>query len=118
VVTAARFRSLALSFDGATEVPHFDRSAFRTTRRIFATLPPDGATANLMLDLEVQAAVCEALPHAFSPVAGGWGRMGATTVDLRAVKEADLMRVMTEAHAKASEPKGAARPRRSTRKKN
>jgi hypothetical protein len=109
MVTAARFRAIALSFEGATEVPHFDRAAFRTTRRIFATLPADGATANLMLDHDLQAAVCEALPKAFAPVPGGWGRMGCTTVELRVVKEADLVRVLNEAFARANEKRPKAK---------
>ncbi len=85
-----------------------ERAAFRTKRRIFATVPPDGQSANLALDLDLQEAVCEALPDAFSPVPGGWGRMGYTTVSLRAVSEEDLTRALKVAHARASEP---ARPR-------
>ncbi len=104
MVTASRFRELALAFEDATEVPHMERSAFRTPRKIFATLPPDGATANLLLVQELQTAVVEAMPKAFRPVDGGWGRMGYTTVDLRVVAEADLIRVLTEAHALAREP--------------
>jgi hypothetical protein len=105
MVTAARFRELALSFEGAIEVPHMERAAFRTKRRIFATLPPDGASANLLLDRELQEAVCEMLPKAFAPVPGGWGRMGYTTVNLEVVSEVDLMRALTEAHERSSEPK-------------
>ena len=105
MIRANRFRELALSFAGALEVPHMDRVAFRTKRRIFATLAPDGGSANLLLDLDLQEAVCEALPKAFAPVPGGWGRMGYTTVSLRAVSEADLTRALGEAHARASEPK-------------
>ena len=89
-----------------------DRAAFRTKRRIFATLPPDGASANLLLDRDLQEALCEAKPRAFSPVPGGWGRMGYTTVSLRAVSEADLVNALTEAHARASEPK----PKRARRR--
>jgi hypothetical protein len=37
-VTAARARKLALSLPETSEVPHFDRAAFRTPRKIFATL--------------------------------------------------------------------------------
>ena len=115
MITAARFRKLALSFEGATEVPHFDRAAFRTKRRMFATLAADGASANLLLDRDLQAAVCEALPNAFAPVPGGWGRMGYTTVNLHTVGEADLVRALEEAHARASEPK--TKPRRKTARK-
>jgi hypothetical protein len=115
MVTAARFRKIALSFEGATEVPHMERAGFRTKRRMFATLPPDGATANLLLDRDLQEAVCEELPDAFAPVPGGWGRMGYTTVNLRTVREADLVRALTEAHAASlpkTKPKAAAKKRR------
>jgi hypothetical protein len=114
MVTAARFRKLALSLEGALEVPHMERAAFRTKRRIFATLPPDGASANLLLDRDLQDAICQALPRAFAPVPGGWGPMGYTRVDLRAVSEAELARVLTEAHARASEPK--AKPARKAKR--
>ncbi len=117
-VTAARFRKLALSLEGAVEVPHMDRAAFRTKKRIFATLAADEKSANLALDAELQAAVCEAVPGAFAPVPGGWGRMGFTTVDLRRVGEADLVRALGEAHARAlpPSPKRTAKPRASTRR--
>ncbi len=103
MITGARFRTLCLAHEGATEVPHFDRAAFRV-RKMFATLPPDGRTANLLLVPELQAAVVDAMPHAFSPVPGGWGRMGYTTVDLARVTEAELTPVLRESHALASEP--------------
>lgn len=112
MVSAARFRKLALSFEGAIEVPHMERAAFRTKRRIFATMPPDGASANLLLDPELQEAVCENLPNAFAPVPGGWGRMGYTTVNLRVVSEEELMPVLTESHALASQPKTKAKTKR------
>jgi len=104
MVTAARFKQLCLSLAGTSEVSHFDRLAYRTTRKMFATLPPDGRTANLLLVPELQAAVVESLPHAFQPVPGGWGRMGYTTVELAKVDENELVPVLCEAHALASEP--------------
>jgi hypothetical protein len=118
MVTAARFKQLCVSLANTSEVPHFDRLAYRTPRKIYATLPPDGETANLLLVPELQAAIVEALPHAFQPVPGGWGRMGYTTVDLRKVDENELVRVLREAHALASEPaprRSRARPTASTR---
>jgi hypothetical protein len=61
-------------------------------------------TANLLLVPDLQSAVVDAMPHAFSPVPGGWGRMGFTTVDLAKVTEAELVPVLRESHALASEP--------------
>lgn len=104
MITAARFKQLCLSLEGTIEAPHFDRLAYRTKRKIYATLPPDGNTANLLLVPELQAAVVESLPHAFEPVPGGWGRMGYTTVDFAKVTEGELGPVLREAHALASEP--------------
>lgn len=109
MVTAARFRKLALSFADATEAPHFDRTAFRTPRRIFATLAKDGATANLMLDRALQAAAVETRPRAFSILPNAWGTQGVTTVTLAAVTEKDLFAILAEAHARASAPRSATR---------
>jgi hypothetical protein len=107
MVSRDRFSKLALGLADATSAPHFDRLAFRTPRKIFATLAADGRSANLLLDAELQAAVTEARPDSFAPVPGGWGRMGYTTVDLTSVAEVDLVRALGEAHALASQPKPA-----------
>ncbi|MCC7535113.1 MAG: MmcQ/YjbR family DNA-binding protein [Deltaproteobacteria bacterium] len=114
-MSARRLRELALSFDGAYEVAHVDRAAFRTSRRIFATLAPDGASANLLFDLPAQQAVCDALPHAFEPVPGGWGRMGYTTVHLDRVSEAQLASALAEAYARALPRARAKAPRTAPR---
>jgi hypothetical protein len=113
MVAPARFKALALALEGASEVPHVDRLAYRTPRKIFATLAPDGRSANLLLSPEVQDAIVEAMPQHFRPVAGGWGRMGYTTVELAGVPEVELVRALAEAHAMAR-PKPSARPKART----
>ena len=40
-MTPAKLRKYLISLPGVEEVPHFDRQAFRTTRKIFATLGAD-----------------------------------------------------------------------------
>jgi hypothetical protein len=65
---------------------------FRVGGRIFATLAHAAqGYGNLMLDPEQQAALVEEMPEIFLPVAGGWGRMGATHMVL-AKASADVMR--------------------------
>ena len=56
---------------------------FRVGGRIFATLASvkDGF-GNLMLTPEMQAEFVAEAPDRFVPVAGGWGRMGATHIRL------------------------------------
>jgi hypothetical protein len=102
VVQVERARELALSLPAATEVPHFDRVAFRTPRRMFATLGVGARDLNLMFDPDLRDFYCEQAPEAFAPVAGGWGRRGATRCDLNIVDEATLMSALTAAHALAA----------------
>ncbi|MCA1559264.1 MAG: MmcQ/YjbR family DNA-binding protein [Acidobacteria bacterium] len=82
-MTAADFRRIALSFDGAEEGSHMGAVDFRVGGRIFATLASvkDGF-GNLMLTPEMQAEFVAEAPDLFVPVAGGWGRMGATHIRL------------------------------------
>ena len=61
---------------------------FRVGDRIFATLASqDQGYGNLMLSPEQQAAFLEDQPELFLPVAGGWGRMGATHIRLDLASE-------------------------------
>ena len=82
-MTAADFRRIALSFEGAEEGSHMGAVDFRVGGRIFATLASvkDGF-GNLMLTPEMQAEFGAEAPDLFVPVAGGWGRMGATHIRL------------------------------------
>ncbi len=89
---------------------------YRVGGRIFATLAsgPKGF-GNLMLTPEVQAAFVAERPELFLPVAGGWGRMGATHVRLHEVSEAMLLgalrtawKLRVEKNAKAGRSKTGA----------
>jgi hypothetical protein len=103
-VTPKRAKELALSLENASSYPHFDRVAFRTPRRTFATLALSGADLNFMLDLAEQRHFCDLAPHAITPVAGGWGRMGWTRCELRAIDAATLKAALFAAHARANAP--------------
>lgn len=82
------FRRIALSLDGAEEGSHMGAPDFRVGGRIFATLASQRqGYGNLMLTPEQQAAFVEELPKVFVPIAGGWGRMGATHIRLAAANE-------------------------------
>jgi len=100
MATAADLRRIALSLDGTTDAPHFERTAFRV-KRIYATLAADGKTANLMLTPDEQALKCLVAPDLFAPVPGGWGRNGATTVQLSGISEAELNAALKIAYAHA-----------------
>ena len=111
-VAPARVRKLALSLADASAHPHFNRTAFKTPRKSFATLADDGSDINLMFDPDTRDFYCEQAPQVFTPVPGGWGRMGATRCDLKRVDEATLFSALKAAHALAApKPKKRAAPK-------
>jgi hypothetical protein len=90
-MTVADFRRLALSLPGAEEGSHMGSADFRVGGRIFATLASQSqGYGNLMLTPEQQADFVAEQPDVFLPVAGGWGRNGATHVRLARANE-DLL---------------------------
>ena len=90
-LTIEDFRRLALSLEGAEEGSHMGTADFRVGGHIFATLASKNlGYGNLMLTPEVQAEFVAEQPDIFLPIAGGWGRMGATHIRLSAANE-DLL---------------------------
>ena len=88
-MTATEFRRLALNLPDAIEAAHMGHPDFRVGGRIFATLAyPSTAFAAIMLTPEQQELFVRTEPKTFRPVPGGWGRKGATQVELRTAKKA------------------------------
>jgi len=115
-MNAAAFRALALSLADVTERPHFDRSAFRTTRRTFATLSGDGRDVNLKLEPDQQAMLVAA-SSAFTRIPNKWGDQGWTTCLLGQVTLAQLKPALIEAHRIAMVPLRAPKKKAATRKR-
>ena len=90
-MTPDDFRRIALSLEGAVEGSHMGQADFRVGGRIFATLAAQHlGYGNLMLTPDQQADFVTELPEVFIPIAGGWGRNGATHIVLSAANE-DLL---------------------------
>ena len=96
MATARDLRRIALSLEGTTEAPHFDRAAFKVAR-IYVTLAADGRTANLKLSPEEQEFKCLLAPNAFAPVPNAWGKQGWTTLSLAALGVAELRNALETA---------------------
>lgn len=116
-VTKARIRKIALSFEGAIEVVHVDRPAFRTARKIFATLPPHEQVVNLMFDPATQEFFREQAPGVIEPLPGGWGRMGMSYCDLKAADEALAHSALKAAYMLALPKPKAAKTKRAKTKR-
>jgi hypothetical protein len=118
-MNAQDFRRLALLLEGAEEGSHMGAADFRVGGRIFATLASVKlGYGNLMLTPEQQAAFVDEQPDSFLPVAGGWGRMGATHVRLAPANEDILAgalrtawKLRVEKNAKAGKTKRASAPK-------
>ena len=87
-MTPDDFRRIALSLEGAEESAHMGAPDFRVGGRIFATLASEShGYGNLMLTPEIQAGFVADAPKVFLPVAGGWGKGGATHIRLAEASE-------------------------------
>jgi len=89
MATGKDLRRIALSLQGTTEAPHFERTAFKVAR-IYVTLAPDSRTANFKFTPDEQEFKCLLAPEAFAPVANAWGKQGWTTATLSALSVAEL----------------------------
>lgn len=90
-MTAKDFKRIALSLEGAEEGSHMGAVDVRVGGHIFATLAAvKQGYGNLLLTPEQQATFVAEQPDVFLPIAGGWGRNGATHVRLASANE-DLL---------------------------
>ena len=105
MVTIDAVRQLALSLPETDEHPHFERKAFRVRKKIFATVSEKDNTLNLKLTLIDQSVFCAFDDTVIYPVPGGWGRQGATTVNLKKVKKSMLKDALTMAYCTVAPPK-------------
>lgn len=101
---AAALTRFALALPGVGAYPHFDRRAFKA-RVTFATLAPDGLTANLKLSPDEQQWKCALAPEAFAPLANAWGLKGWTCAILARLSDDELDAALQMAWRHASGPK-------------
>lgn len=109
MATANDLRRIALSLEGTSEAPHFDRVAFKAART-YATLAADKRTANIRFTPDEQALKCLTAPDVFTPIPNAWGAQGWTTMDLATATLADVRAALETAWAHA-QPKKKPKPR-------
>ena len=100
----ALFRRLALSLPEAVESSHMNHPDFRLNNQIFATLSgQEKGCGVLKLTLDQQSAFIADQPHIFSPVQGGWGRMGMTYLHLKEADESIMAGALKTAYTNVQE---------------
>jgi hypothetical protein len=91
--TPADVRKIALSLDGVTQIDHFARPAWRTKKRIFAVMRPDGLY--LHLPEERKEFLFAAAPKTF--VKYMWGKRAEIIVQVARVSKKELEGLIREA---------------------
>jgi hypothetical protein len=107
MATAADVRKLALALDGVSEIDHWGRPAFRTRKRIFAVMRPDGLY--LHLPEERKQFLFEAAPEVF--VKFMWGKTANVIVQIARISRTELQALIREAWQHATPSTKAAKPR-------
>lgn len=105
MVNIENFRKIALSFPDTEELPHFDLTSFRVKKKIFATFHEKHDRAMVKLSPIDQSVFCAYDNNIFFPVPGGWGKGGATFVNMKKVRKDMFKDALSAAYELASTKK-------------
>lgn len=115
MATPADVRKMALALEGASEVDHWGRPSYRTKKRIFAVMRPDGLYLNL--PQERKEFLFEADPEIF--VKYMWGKTANVIVQIAKVSKGELEALIREAwDHNRPEPKKERTAKKATRRKS
>jgi hypothetical protein len=115
----ALFRRLALQLPEAVESSHMGHPDFRLNNQIFATLSAEEKGCGVLkLTLDQQTAFITDQPHIFSPVQGGWGRMGMTYIHLKHADESIMAGALQTAYRNLQQKQAQKKKPALTRKKS
>ncbi|HEX3810653.1 MAG TPA: MmcQ/YjbR family DNA-binding protein [Rhizomicrobium sp.] len=92
--TPADVKKISLALEGVTEIDHWKRPAWRTTKRIFAVMRPDGLY--LHLPDERKQFLFEADPQVF--VKYMWGKTANVIVQIGKISQKELSALIREAY--------------------
>ena len=97
MITIEQARQMALSLPETEEKPHFHLTSFRVKNKIFATIHSDKNYVMVKLTPVDQSVFCSFDKEVIFPVPGGWGKKGATFVNLKKIKKSMLLDALTTA---------------------
>lgn len=105
MISIATFRTLALSFPQTIESPHFEKTSFRVSKKIFATVDIKHHQACIRLSEIDQNVFCAFDKTIIFPVPNKWGKQGWTLVNLKKIKKEMLRDALTVAYCEVAPPK-------------
>jgi hypothetical protein len=95
MITTEQVRKAALALPETEEKPHFHLTSFRVKNKIFATIHTDKNYVMVKLTPIDQSVFCSYNKDVIFPVPGGWGKKGATFINLKKVKKAMFLDALT-----------------------
>lgn len=98
MITPEEAKTMALSFEGTDEKPHFNRTAFTVKKKIFATLSIEEKTLNIKFSPQQQLIFCPPQSDVIFAIPNGWGRMGWTTINLDKASKKLVYAALKEAY--------------------
>jgi len=113
VATKADVKKIALALEGVSAVDHFGRPSYRTKKRIFAVMRPDGLFVHL--PEERKEFLFAADPKTF--VKFMWGARSNVIVQIDKVGRPELERLLHEAWEFSKPPQSKARTARTPAKR-
>lgn len=110
MISVAEARKLAMTFPETVEMPHFEKTSFRSgkKKKIFMTIDEKKQFAVLKLTPEEQSVFSSSPDGSIAPIPNKWGLQGWTGVELKKVKKSlfkDLVNCSWE-HVNAGSLKG------------
>ena len=97
MVSITEARESALALPEAEEKSHFDQPDFRVKGKIFAVLHAERNEMMVKLSIIDQSVFCAIDKNVIYPVPGGWGRKGATLINLKKVRRSIFLDALTTA---------------------
>jgi len=105
MVSVDQARKSALTLPEVEEKSHFGRPDFRIKNKIFASLHEDKSCMMVKLSVIEQSVFCAFDETIIYPVPGGWGRQGATMINLKKVRKEMFLDALTTAWKNVAPPK-------------
>ena len=105
MITIDQARKAALSLPEVEEKSHFNQPDFRIKNKIFCVIHEDKGLVMVKLSAIDQDVFCSYHKEIIFPVPGGWGRGGATFVNLKKVRKSMFMDALTTAWKTVAPPK-------------
>jgi len=102
MVTFDKLRKLALSFPEAYEDGHFEKTAFRVKKKIFATYDAKNKRACIKLSAIDQQVFCLHDTTIIYPVPNKWGKQGWTLIEMSTIKTALFTDAITTAYCEVA----------------